>query len=917
MFTSESKVNIAVTSGQVKVTATVDEESLKLYSATTEETDSVAGEIESGAYAGTYYYEEVSPKFTNGGAATFGTNANGEQKLTLDRVTPGDKVTFDIDILNESNVKIKYRTRVDVVGGDDTLFSVLNVTIYNEDAPENVTISQWKEWLPTEANVKNEKTVKIEIALPITVGNDYKNKTIELSFAVEAVQGNAAWALLDQINTTLANQAVAHTTMYDALADIADIADESVIKESGFIWNSETDRFTTESAATGDKVKYFKDSMPTEQTYSIYASNAWTTANVDNLTVGFDAGNASGISSVTYDRSAATVGQTAIIRTNSSSTALTINAPYDVVKHYGTVGSVNIIAVAGQSYHENGTVAFLEIANGRVALESEAKVTQIHLNVTEVENKKVFNDITIAKAESVTMPKFSRDSIEVDEEKGTLVVALQSDTAEDAEKDYVWLTAIGVYEQVTVSASNTEAGTTFAAESGSEEQKDAAQQIANNITATVDGNKYNLTATKTGATWTYALESETEEDITENVTVDISDDETIIVSVAGAEQTTVTENGITEDAKEEAKADAVIEVIEDERKDFDKNNYWIFAAAENFAGGDGTEEHPYLIATAEQLAKLAYGYMGDNYEEYQGKYYKLTADIDLSARIWVPIANCARGQFTEKYFSGVFDGNHHTIKGLNNIGMDIAYIVTMTNDTTPLGADGESTYGLFGCVNDATISNLTMEDVYVNTKAYESKKDHNGATLTILGDSVGSVCGYVNYGKTLTLIGVHIENGTVIGYDSVGGIVGRSYGNISLTDCYNKANVTSSRRVGGLLGYKNNYSMQNIVNDTENNSSSHTYSGNTITFANCYNEGVVTCNIDSDYAFNVNYYSASDLISFAQDHGYVLEKKPAGYAQDKQVNANNVRIIYQGETYLFASYISQAGENLLNLGVKQ
>ena len=37
-----------------------------------------------------------------------------------------------------------------------------------------------------------------------------------------------------------------------------------------------------------------------------------------------------------------------------------------------------------------------------------------------------------------------------------------------------------------------------------------------------------------------------------------------------------------------------------------QTEYWIDFPAENFAGGDGTEGNPYQIATAEQLAYLAY-----------------------------------------------------------------------------------------------------------------------------------------------------------------------------------------------------------------------------------------------------------------------------------------------------------------------
>ena len=91
LFTSESKVDITVKSGKVSVESVI--ENLKLYSMDEEQTDA----------------------FENGGTAKY---ENGV--LTLDKMTPGDKVTFDIKVTNSSNIDIKYRVNwsVDGILGD-------------------------------------------------------------------------------------------------------------------------------------------------------------------------------------------------------------------------------------------------------------------------------------------------------------------------------------------------------------------------------------------------------------------------------------------------------------------------------------------------------------------------------------------------------------------------------------------------------------------------------------------------------------------------------------------------------------------------------------------------------------------------------------------------------------------------------
>lgn len=92
---------------------------------------------------------------------------------------------------------------------------------------------------------------------------------------------------------------------------------------------------------------------------------------------------------------------------------------------------------------------------------------------------------------------------------------------------------------------------------------------------------------------------------------------------------------------------------------------WTDHATSNFAGGTGTEDDPYQIATAEQLAKLSKDVREGT--SYQGNYFILTADIDLSAHRWVPIGIYkweATGTTINNSFQGFLDGNDKTISGM-------------------------------------------------------------------------------------------------------------------------------------------------------------------------------------------------------------------------------------------------------------
>lgn len=154
--------------------------------------------------------------------------------------------------------------------------------------------------------------------------------------------------------------------------------------------------------------------------------------------------------------------------------------------------------------------------------------------------------------------------------------------------------------------------------------------------------------------------------------------------------------------------------------------------ADSYAGGDGSKTNPYEIATAEQLAKLARDVNNGN--TFRGKYFKLTADIDLSGGIWMPIGKYYNyGNSNNRLFFGKFDGNGHVIKNMHIQWEDVD------------DKKAKSVWGLFSTLqgesstNLTTVTNLIIEDARVEKKR-EFKLD--GPSY-----NVGVVAGEI-YGNT-------------------------------------------------------------------------------------------------------------------------------------------------------------------------
>ena len=209
--------------------------------------------------------------------------------------------------------------------------------------------------------------------------------------------------------------------------------------------------------------------------------------------------------------------------------------------------------------------------------------------------------------------------------------------------------------------------------------------------------------------------------------------------------------------------------------------------------GEGTEENPFLIESAQNLAYLAF-VVNKGYT-LEGLYFRLTTDIDLNGsedQQWMPIGmsglwfsedGCVRkvqgwGFNAQNYFRGHFDGGEHSISNL--------YI-----DNTD-GIFG-SNIGLFGNVmgnaEGDEIEPAVVENVFV-TSGYLKGSSSAGGIVGKAGRAMVSRCWN---GATIEGTGSSSQEGS-------GGIVGMADVDLQVRKCYNKGEI-SGYNVAGIVGY--------------------------------------------------------------------------------------------------------------------
>ena len=265
--------------------------------------------------------------------------------------------------------------------------------------------------------------------------------------------------------------------------------------------------------------------------------------------------------------------------------------------------------------------------------------------------------------------------------------------------------------------------------------------------------------------------------------------------------------------------------------------------------GEGTEESPYKIETAKQLAYMAYVSQYDS-QVMEGKHFRLENDITLNSNydsnkyrwglekyailsknneknithanvlgywgkvipnkdatnVWIPIGN------KEHPFGGFFDGNNKTIRGL--------YI-----DNT------ENMQGLFGCCTEnSQITNLNLEGGIVQANDY-------------VGAIAGDMKGCIDHCNVSTIsVEAHAYVGSIAGSAAL--LTNSMNGGLVFLNENEKISDKNKKYFGGLVG-KCDY----IVN-----SSANKVYLETLDHVECVGgvAGMVEKNIHNIFAANIN-----------------------------------------------------------------
>lgn len=197
----------------------------------------------------------------------------------------------------------------------------------------------------------------------------------------------------------------------------------------------------------------------------------------------------------------------------------------------------------------------------------------------------------------------------------------------------------------------------------------------------------------------------------------------------------------------------------------------LYRVLNEYGGGAGTRENPYIISYYDQLIRLS--------QQKASGYFKQTADIKFPSdvkRIPIDTKKIGRGYEDKSYDFFVYDGQGFSIKGLSCEG------------------------GLFGTIAGSTIENVVIDGANIKSGEFENVgilcndvtsyafKAQNGDESYTMGNSVIRYCtvknskidsekaanvgGLVGYGGNISYC--RTEQVSINGGENVGGIVGNA-----------------------------------------------------------------------------------------------------------------------------------------------
>lgn len=221
------------------------------------------------------------------------------------------------------------------------------------------------------------------------------------------------------------------------------------------------------------------------------------------------------------------------------------------------------------------------------------------------------------------------------------------------------------------------------------------------------------------------------------------------------------------------------------------NNYVIGAIVlDNYGGGSGTAEDPYQLWTAAQFDSIRC------HMNHWNKHFILMADIDtyaLGGCGYYNVIGFDAGIYGARAFTGVFDGNGHTISGFSYFDLG-----------GPIGMFGDVTGP------NAQIKNLGLIRPFVSSQQQDIVAilvgSLEGGVVSNCFIMDGEVAGLSDVGM---LVGIN-DAGTIVNCyatgkaasvnSRTGGLVGINNG--ILRSCYAAVEVSGKTELGGLIGFQ-------------------------------------------------------------------------------------------------------------------
>lgn len=223
-----------------------------------------------------------------------------------------------------------------------------------------------------------------------------------ISNLVKKANASADETLVRNLNTALSLDVEKHLTMDDALEaalenggyDLTTIVTKN--KDNKILWDSKNDCFVylnggtikylpnTQEDKTVTDVDYFEivelnaDGTIPASDYSVYLAGKTNIATPVKTSTGLDVGKNT-VAEVVFE-----TNESVSVLINTNGGKLTVDASQASVTHRGVATIVTIDAVATKSYHEMGKVDQINLAAGRVVVESKAEVGSVLITATDI-----------------------------------------------------------------------------------------------------------------------------------------------------------------------------------------------------------------------------------------------------------------------------------------------------------------------------------------------------------------------------------------------------------------------------------------------------------------------------------------------------------------------------------------------------